>query len=318
MKNMKGYIWLGMGAFFFILALITLASMPPSVDATKGISAPTPILTIGLVGVTVILFGLTIMCLSNYWFGYLMQTTIVGIIPERMASSRFPGKPLAKINGQPMVWHVWKAAKENKTLDEVYICSPDMEVLDCMKSSGAKTIHTSIHNRASDQVAEAVKILNNTYKINPDAIVMIQGDEPMITPEMIDAALQPLFDGKAEVSNLMARIETDKEAKSRNTIKVVTDINSNALYFSRQPIPDGNVFLYRKQVCIIPFTKSTLSKFTSLPQTPLEQAESVDMMRLVENGIKVKMVLTETKTHAVDVPADIKIVEKMMKCRKSS
>jgi 3-deoxy-manno-octulosonate cytidylyltransferase (CMP-KDO synthetase) len=173
---------------------------------------------------------------------------------------------------------------------------------------------SSTHQRASDRVAEAVQHIES-FGHKYDVIVMIQGDEPLITPDMIDVALQPLLRGDATVSNL-AEIITGKDIKDPNTIKIVIDFNNNALYFSRQPLISGDNFAL-KQVCVIPFTREMLDTYTNLKPTYLEKIESVDMMRLVENGYKVKIILTDHKTHSVDVPADIKIVEKMMKCKQS-
>jgi len=312
---MKGYVWLGLSIVFFISAVTTISYTRSDVDATSGCSQPMPLYSLGGLVLVVLFFGLGFMCFTNYFFGYKTAIHIIGVIPERMASSRFPGKPLAKINGIPMVEHVWRNAKKCKSLEEVYVCSPDTEIIDYVTSICGKAILTKTFNRASDQVAYAVERLE-FWKHKYDIIVMIQGDEPLVTPEMIDEALQPLIKGEATVSNLMAPIQTKKDELDKNTIKVVTDLKGDALYFSRQSIPSG-LALGFKQVCIIPFTREALFKFQTLPPTTYEQSESVDMMRLVENGIKVKMVKTATETHSVDVPKDIKVVERMMKCKQS-
>jgi len=302
---------LALSGILFMLGIYILSCITPA-NATSATTLPNPPSNLGLMAVGLILIGLSMGTFTFLFIPHSNKHLIIGVIPERMASSRFPGKPLALINGTPMVEHVWRNAKKCRMLNEVYVCSPDTEILRHIESVGGKTVLTRNFNRASDQVAYAVErleLFGNKYNY----IVMIQGDEPMITPEMIDSALQPLLEGQATVSNLMFPI-TPKEASDRNSIKVVTDINKYALYFSRQPIPDGKgAILYHKQVCVIPFTRDALFKFTSLQQTPLEQAESVDMMRLLENGIKVKMVPTLIETHSVDVPSDIKIVERMMK-----
>jgi 3-deoxy-manno-octulosonate cytidylyltransferase (CMP-KDO synthetase) len=240
---------------------------------------------------------------------------IVAIIPARMGSSRFPGKPLAPIMGRPMIEHVYRRSILCQALNDVYVATCDKEIFETVEAFGGKAIMTSaIHERASDRVAEAAA------GQNCDVIVMVQGDEPMIYPEMIEEALIPFIDGHQEIMcvNLAARIKDEKEFKDPNTIKVVMDRHGFALYMSREPIPtlhlqDFHQIAAFKQVCIIPFTAAALNEFGQLAPTPLEVAESVDMMRFIEHGIKVKMVETTFTTHAVDTPKDIKRVEELLK-----
>ena len=243
---------------------------------------------------------------------------IIGIIPARMGSSRFPGKPLAKILGIPMVGHVYFRSKMSKTLNEVYIATCDQEIGDYAESIGAKWVMTKdTHERASDRTAEAMlKIEQETGK-KVDIVVMIQGDEPMVQPEMIDLAVQPfLEDASIRVTNLMAPIKGVEEHNDPNCIKVVVDRESFALYFSREPIPSwkkgAKEVPMLKQVCIIPFTRDFLLKFNELEPTPLEKVESIDMNRVLEHGYKVKMVLENYETYSVDTPEDLKRVEGAM------
>ena len=237
---------------------------------------------------------------------------IVAVIPVRMASSRFPGKPLAPLHGLPMVEHVFRRAKLCSQLDDVYVATCDEEIRDVAEAFGAEVIMTSAaHERATDRVAEAVEHLA------ADIVVMIQGDEPMITPEMIQTALEPFrSDSSVSCVNLVHRITSQQEFIDPNTIKVVADVSDNALYFSRSPIPHvdleettARVF---KQVCVIPFTRGALQEFSRLSPTPLERAESIDMLRLLENGRSVRLVETMTATHSVDTPTDLEHVETMM------
>lgn len=244
---------------------------------------------------------------------------IIGVIPARMGSSRFPGKPLAKICGKSMIEHVYKRTKMAKSLIEVYVATCDEEIKKEVEAFGGIAVMTKdTHERASDRVAEAMlKIENETGK-KVDVLVMIQGDEPLTFPEMIDEALGPIKNSNdIKVVNLLGILNTKEEQDDRNEIKVVVDNNFNALYFSREPIPtrckiDKHFQMY-KQVCIIPFRRDYLLKFNSLPQTPLEIKESVDMMRILEHGDKVKMVLTKYETYSVDNEADLKRVEEIMK-----
>ena len=243
---------------------------------------------------------------------------IIGIIPARMASTRFPGKPLAKILGMPMIGHVYHRSKMAEVLDEVYVATCDKEIADYVGSiSGKSVMTTDSHERASDRTAEALLKIETITKNKVNIVVMIQGDEPMILPEMIEVAVRLLLDDPAvQVSNLMAKLKSKEEWKEPNEVKVVVDNDNFALYFSREPIPsnkkfDGRITAY-KQVCIIPFTRDSLFTYIELEPTPLEIIESVDMNRFLEHGIKVKMVLTKHKTYAVDTPLDLSNVERLM------
>lgn len=245
--------------------------------------------------------------------------SIIGIIPARMASTRFPGKPVAPIMGIPMVGHVYYRSKMSKLLDEVYIATCDKEVMDYSTSIGAKCIMTSdIHERASDRTAEAMQKIEADSGTKVSIVVMIQGDEPMIVPEMIDDAVRPLSeDTEILVSNLMAPIKSRAEHEDPNEVKVVVDLNDFAIYFSREAIPSrkkgiDNVVTW-KQVCIIPFRRDFLIKFNELSPTPLEEIESVDMLRVIEHGMKVKIIRSNHDTYSVDTEAELKSVEQMMK-----
>jgi 3-deoxy-manno-octulosonate cytidylyltransferase (CMP-KDO synthetase) len=243
---------------------------------------------------------------------------IMGIIPARMGSSRFPGKPLAKIRGIPMVEHVLRRSLMSKSLNDVYVATCDLEIKEAVEASEGKVVMTKdTHERASDRVAEAMVKVEGERNEKIDIVVMIQGDEPMIFPEMIDDAIEPLLsDQGIMVTNLMAPLKTREEHEDPNEVKVVVDKDDFALYFSREPIPSWKqgaeeVPMY-KQVCIIPFRRDFLIKFNELPQTPLEIIESVDMLRVLEQGYKVKMVLSEYETYSVDTLEDLKRVESIM------
>lgn len=243
---------------------------------------------------------------------------IIGIIPARMASSRFPGKPLAMIHHIPMVGHVYFRSKMSSLLDELYVATCDQQIIDYIVGIGGMAIMTAdTHKRASDRTAEALLHIENDTRQNVDIVVMIQGDEPMLRPQMIDEAVRPLLeDDSVMVSNLMAPIKTTEEHDDINEIKVVVDRNGFAFYFSRAPIPSrymqGAKVPISKQVCVIPFRRDFLMKFNELESTPLEIAESVDMMRVLEHGYKVKMVLTQFDVYSVDTENDRRKVEKLM------
>ena len=244
---------------------------------------------------------------------------VIGVIPARMGSSRFPGKPLANICGIPMLGHVYFRSKMAKVLDDVYVATCDEEIKEYIGSIGGKAIMTSDkHERASDRVAEALLKIEKETGQRKDIVVMIQGDEPMVVPEMLNLAVQPMLkDESVLVVNLMAPIRTIKEHEDPNEVKVVVDNNNYALYFSREPIPSRKKGAAEipmlKQVCIIPFRRDFLIEFSRLEPTPLERVESVDMLRILEHGYKVKMVLTKFETYSVDTPEDLRFVEEQMK-----
>ena len=247
------------------------------------------------------------------------KKNIIGIIPARMSSSRFPGKPLALIHGIPLLGHVYHRAKMCETLDEVYIATPDREIEEYAGSIGAKCIiGRGDHRGASNIVGEVMlKIEEQTGQKN-EIIVMLQGDEPMIMPEMIDMAIKPLQeDSSIEVSNLMAPIRSIEEHMDPNCPKVVVDKDNFALYFSREPIPSrkkwkgGDIPMF-KQVCVIPFKRDFLEMFNEWEITPLEEIESIDMNRVLEHRHNIKMVYEEVETYPVDTDEDLKRVEEKM------
>lgn len=244
---------------------------------------------------------------------------IIGIIPARLGSSRFPNKPLAPIVGIPMLGHVFFRSRMSKSLSEVYIATCDEAIASYIESVGGKAIMTATtHERASDRTAEALLKVEQATHQRVDIVVMIQGDEPMIVPDMIDQAVMPFTTNpEIEVVNLMSNLKSDAEFEDPNEVKVVIDRDSNALYFSREPIPSRKKGIAKvpmlKQVCIIPFRRDFLLKFNQLEQTPLEIIESVDMNRVLEHGFKVKMVRTEVSTYSVDTKEDLESVEHLMK-----
>lgn len=239
---------------------------------------------------------------------------VVAVIPARMGSSRFPGKPLAPILGLPMVEHVRLRVAMCETLDDVFVATCDQEIYDATERYGGKAVMTStVHERASDRVAEVAQ------SMDANIFVLVQGDEPMTLPEMIDRAVEPMLEDESiQCVNLSKRIESEEEWRDPNIIKVVTDVESNALYFSRQPIPTDRILgrdqiPLLKQVCIIPFRRDVLLTYAGLEPTPLEQSESIDMLRFLEHGYKVRMVETGFNTYAVDTPQDLARVEEMMR-----
>lgn len=242
---------------------------------------------------------------------------IVALIPARMGSNRFPGKPLARLLGKPMIGHVYERVTRNPLLDLTVVATCDQEIFDYVRSIGGRAVMTgSHHERASDRCAEALGILEAEDGVNYDIVVMVQGDEPMIHPDMISEAVNPMLqDSSLQVVNLLGKIESTAEFEDRNCIKVVCDLQGYALYLSREPIPSRSkvaVIPMGKQVCVIPFRRDFLLKYTALEPTPLEIIESVDMMRILEHGMKLRMVPTTHDSHAVNTPGDLELVSRLM------
>jgi len=242
---------------------------------------------------------------------------ILALIPARMGSSRFPGKPMAKILGKPMIGHVYDRVVKSPLLDVVAVATCDQEIFDYIESIGGKAVMTAdTYERASDRCAEALLKIEKEQGECFDIVVMVQGDEPMTHPDMISEAVQPMLDNASiQVVNLLGEIKDLSEFEDRNCIKVVCDIHGNALYFSREPIPTRSKVdrvPMGKQVCVIPFRRDYLIEYTRLDPTPLEIAESVDMMRVLEHGMKVYMTPTRHNSYAVDTPEDLQRVARLM------
>ena len=243
---------------------------------------------------------------------------IIAVIPARMGSTRYPGKPLADIHGVPMVGHVAFRTAMCKNVSATYIATCDEVIMEYAASKGLNAVMTAdTHTRCTDRTAEAMLKIEAATGKKADIVVMIQGDEPMVTPEMIDAAVAPMLsDPTLQITNLMGDLANEAEFEDPSEVKVVTDLAGHALYFSREPIPSRKKGVskvpMKKQVCIIPFRREFLLKFNSLPESPLEIIESVDMMRVLENGDRILMVPTAQRTLSVDTPEDHRRVVELM------
>jgi len=243
---------------------------------------------------------------------------ILGVIPARMAASRFPDKPMAKLMGMPMIGHCYFRSCMCDLLNEVYVATCDQVIVDYIESIGGKAVMTSdVHERASERTAEALLNLEAILKQGEfDIVVLIQGDEPLIRPEMISEVIEPLLDGTRQVSNLMMTLTTEDEINNPNNVKVVVSNKGNALYMSREAIPSSKKFkgkmeVYR-QLGLIAFSRKALLNFVNLEMTNLEIIESVDMNRFIENEIPIFMRLTHHDADSVDTPEDLIRVDKKM------
>ena len=237
---------------------------------------------------------------------------IVGIIPARFASTRLMGKPLASIGGKPLIQHTYENSLKSNLLNKVVIAVDDEKVAQVIKDFRGTAIMTPKDiATGSDRIAYAAKQIEGA-KI----IVNIQGDEPFIAGEMIDQAIEPLlFDLSVQVTTLAKRIESIDELKSTSVVKVVFDYQNFAMYFSRSPIPyvrDAKTNFERitktdiyKHIGLYAYRTEALIKYTSLEQTDLETAEKLEQLRMLENGMKIKVVETEFETLSVDTPEDL-------------
>ncbi|GBD86435.1 3-deoxy-manno-octulosonate cytidylyltransferase [bacterium BMS3Abin03] len=237
---------------------------------------------------------------------------IVGIIPARFASTRLMGKPLADIGGKPLIQHTYESAGKSKLLNKVILAVDDKKVAQVARDFGAEVVETPKNlETGSDRIAFVAKGLEEAA-----IIVNIQGDEPFISGSMIDQAIEPLlFDRNVNVSTLAKKIERVKELNSPDVVKVVFDYNNFAMYFSRSPIPfvrgaaSGKDAINRtemyKHIGLYVFRKNWLLEFTRLKQTDLEKTEKLEQLRMLENGFKIKIVVTELESIGVDTPEDL-------------
>jgi 3-deoxy-D-manno-octulosonate cytidylyltransferase len=231
-----------------------------------------------------------------------------GFIPARYDSTRFPGKPLVDIMGKPMFWHVWSRASRCAALTSVHLCTDDMRIMEAAASLGVPCLMTrQDHCNGSSRVFEAATALG----VPADAVVVnIQGDEPALESAMLDALLAPFVEKSVGAATLACPIERN-EALLPDRVKVVCDTAGNALYFSRSPIPfernanAKNASPYLLHVGIYAYRMRVLATYTELPPTPLEEMESLEQLRLLENNIPMRVAITRHRSHGVDRPEDI-------------
>jgi 3-deoxy-manno-octulosonate cytidylyltransferase (CMP-KDO synthetase) len=237
---------------------------------------------------------------------------IIGIIPARFASTRFPGKPLVEISGKSMIQRVYEQSKKAKSLNDVIVATDDSRIEQHIKSFGGNVIMTSEHHQSgTDRCFEAIQ----KYDSTADIVINIQGDEPFIRPEQIDLVASCFNSANVEIATLVKKISTNEELYNPNTPKVVLNRNKEAIYFSRQTIPfiRGenemewlNNHTFYKHIGIYAYRTGILGKLTTLKQSSLELAEALEQLRWVENGYKIKVEITDFESIAIDVPEDLK------------
>jgi 3-deoxy-manno-octulosonate cytidylyltransferase (CMP-KDO synthetase) len=236
--------------------------------------------------------------------------TILGIIPARYASTRFPGKPLVDIVGKSMIQRVYEQAKKCIHLTEVIVATDDSRIYDhVLNFGGVAAMTTADHQSGTDRCAE-VALQHPQYKV----IINIQGDEPYIDPEQISKLAHCFNNADTQIATLIKKVTSTHELFNTNSPKVVVNKLSEAVYFSRSPLPHirgqeqkdwVNHFTYFKHIGIYGYRADVLQQITKLPVSPLEKAESLEQLRWIENGYRIKVAETELETYAIDTPKDL-------------
>lgn len=237
---------------------------------------------------------------------------IIGIIPARYKSSRFPGKPLADICGKPMIWYVYNQALKVQDFTEVYVATDDIKIEKVCKELNINVIMTSeMHKTGTDRICEVAE------KIPADLYVNIQGDEPLIEPETIQKAIQPFYkDKNLQVSNLMTKIKDPVDVVNFTVPKVITNKDNIGIYLTRStaPYPKGSIaYDYYKQVCVYGFKPEALKFYGSVERGKIESIEDIEILRFIENGYKVQYIEVDSETVAVDTENDLEKVRKIIK-----
>jgi len=243
---------------------------------------------------------------------------IIAIVPARMASSRFPGKPMKPIHGIPMIGHCYIRTSMSKLLTDCYVATPDRSIDDYIKSIGGDSVMTSHkHKMCHDRVVEAVLKLEKKKKFKYDIILNVQGDLPMVFPDMVDELVKPLIKNKnVETTTMIDQILAKKDFFDPNRVKTVIDKNKDLIFVSREPIPSikktKSNFRKYKHVAIRAYKRKFFTKISKFKLTPIENIEGIDELRILENGLKIRTVFTRRITETVDTQNDLNKVSKMM------
>lgn len=243
------------------------------------------------------------------------MTRKICVIPARMASSRFPGKPLECMLGMPLILHVMYRCALEDHFDDVIVATCDREIMECVENANGVAVMTaSTHERCTDRVFEAIEAYPTKLKKN-DLVIMVQGDEVLVNPDMLKNMINIYESSQVPAVNLISRIYREEDHDDVNVVKVVTDLNERITYLSRAAIPsrsrNSNAPMYQ-QTGVIAYSSRFLNEFSKLKQTPLEIIESIDMLRLIENGIPLRSLRTELETISVDTKNDLIRAEKAL------
>lgn len=229
------------------------------------------------------------------------------VIPARWASTRFPGKPLVSIAGTSLIQRVYERAATSERADAVYVATDDRRISDHVSAFGGHAVHPEgVFATGTDRIAAALPLLDQPY----EQIINIQGDEPMIDIGIVDEIIGVLQSDGVDMATAACPIDSDEEFRSRDVVKVVTDLSGNALYFSRAPIPEGSRTLARRHVGIYGYQVRVLQALSQAEASPLEVAESLEQLRALQNGFKIRVLQTDKPHLGVDRPEDVPRVEK--------
>lgn len=238
---------------------------------------------------------------------------IIAMIPSRYGSSRFPGKPLAILKGKPMIQWVYEHVSQVEAISDIYVATDDKRIFEAVKKFGGNVLMTSkSHTCGTERLAECAKILSLD---DEDIILNIQGDEPMVRKEMILDLLHCFDTPDVYMGTLKKRIEKENELTNPNVVKVISDVNDNAIYFSRFCIPferDGGSAIHYKHIGVYGYTKKFLLEYSEMPKTELEMTELLEQLRVIEHGLKIKVKETRYQTIGVDTPRQLEEVERLM------
>ena len=250
------------------------------------------------------------------------QTPVIAVIPARYASTRFPGKPLALINGKPMIRHVYERTQRARNIDRVIVATDDDRIRDAVQVFGGEAAMTSPdHATGTDRIAEVARGLTC------DLIVNVQGDEPLIQPAMIDEAVAPMLADASIPMGTLCRVITERdEAFDPNVVKVVPDEQGFALYFSRAPIPwDRDAWAGTSDLKALPirgtmykhiglyvYRREFLLSYAGMPQTALERTEKLEQLRALGRGHRIRVVVTQHESFGVDIPEDLSKIERFI------
>ena len=246
---------------------------------------------------------------------------IIGVIPARYKSSRFPGKPLADICGRPMIWWVYNQCKKVEDFDAVYVATDDKKIFDTCESLGIDVIMTSeSHRTGTDRIGEVAR------KVPADLYVNIQGDEPLLEPATIRAAIAPFYEnGDLQISNLMTRINDPVDVINFTVPKVITNKEGIGVYLTRSaaPYPKGSInYSFYKQVCVYGFKPEALQFYcdygTRFGKGKVEAVEDIEILRFIENGYRVQYIEVDSETVAVDTPNDLEKVRGIVEAKLSA
>lgn len=247
-----------------------------------------------------------------------MNAKILGLIPARYASTRFPGKPLADIGGKPMIQRVYERAAS--VLEHVYVATDDERIATVVRAFGGRVVMIAdTHKSGTDRCAEAINTVQAELGVSFHAVINIQGDEPFIEPTQIELLASAFDDEKTEIATLVKPVDNQSDLTSPNKPKVVLSEEGNALYFSRQPIPylrgveldkwlDSGVKFYN-HIGMYGYRSDILAKITKLPLGTLEKAESLEQLRWLENGYSIKVLETKLESLSIDTPEDLQALK---------